>query len=319
MSNIKTKSGNKLSWLGIGTYGIGGRGHRDVELTEVQSDEKYLRALKHQFDKGYNFSEISIGYGHGNASRLFSKAISNSGINRGDLFLTNSIYPRDYNSFEEVVADTKKMYEIFNTDYFDSTLVTQSLTIQYGYQNVIDFLKELLEKKKTRYVSLSNASAKFIKKFKQDFYEDMFAHETHLSFEVRVNQDAGIFDLCNELGIENIIWRPLRRNDTVNYSWKLLKDLSLKYKKTQNQIVLNWINHLGYRPMVMTSSIEHIDENWLSTDFKMNPKDYEKVNNFSIPNFTVPKIDWEKSGNGIGMADFACRFDEFYKEQITKK
>jgi len=318
MSKINTKSGNKLSWLGIGSYGIGGRGHRDAELTEVQSDEKYLRALMHQFEKGCNFSEISIGYGHGNASRLFSKAISESGMDRKDLFLTNSIYPRDYHSLEQVVADTKKMYEIFNTDYFDSTLVTQSLTIQYGYENVINFLKELLRTKKTRYVSLSNAGTNFIKKFKQEFKENVFAHETHLSFEVRVNQDAGIFDLCNELGIENIIWRPLRRNDTFNYSWKLLKDLSLKYKKTQNQIVLNWINHLGLRPMVMTSSIEHIDENWLSTDFIMDPQDYKKISDFRIPNFTVPKIDWEKSGNGIGMADFACRFDEFYKEQTTK-
>jgi hypothetical protein len=58
MKDIKTISGANLSWIGIGTYGIGGRGHRDLALTEKKSDKVYLDALLHQFQTGYNFTEI---------------------------------------------------------------------------------------------------------------------------------------------------------------------------------------------------------------------------------------------------------------------
>lgn len=303
-----------MSWIGIGSYGIGGRGHRDVSLTEKKSDRIYIDSLQYQFKRGYNFTEISLGYGHGNACRLFSEAMKGFGIDRTKLFITNSLYPRDFNLPNEVERDVDEMHRIFDTDYFDSTLVTQSLTIKYGYDKIVSMLHKLLESGRTRFVSLSNAGKNFIKKFKKEFGDSLFAHETHLSFEVRINQDAGIFDTCDKLGIVNIIWRPLRRNMSSKYSWDLLVELSKKYKKTQNQIILNWIAHLECKPMVMSTSKAHIDENWEANSFTMEDWDYERIQNFRVPNFEVPEIDWDKKGEGIGMADFAIGFDDNYKD-----
>ncbi len=313
MNKTKTISGNALSWIGIGSYGIGGRGHRDLELTEKKADEKYIDALEYQFEKGYNFSEISLGYGHGNSARLFAYAIKSSGFDRSNLFLTDSIYPRDVNSIDDVKNDIEKMYKVFHTDYFDSTLVTQSLFVKFGDKAIIKLLQNLLKSKRSRFVSLSNASVAFIKKFKKEFGDKVFAHETHLSFEVRLNQDYKVFDTCDKYGIENIIWRPLRRNKTSKHSWDLLIKLSEEYKRTQNQVILNWISHLGYKPMVMSCSKNHIRENWEARDFRMKDSDYNKINNFKVPNFDVPEIDWEKEGNGIGMADFSISFEDHYK------
>lgn len=315
MNSITTLSGKPLSKIGIGTYGIGGRGHRDMPHTEVQDDITYINALSYQFEKGYNFTEISLGYGHGHAVRLFSQALKEGDFDRKDLFITNALYPRDLNSFDEVKNDVDSMYEIFDTDYFDSTLVTQSLCTKFGFENVESYLKELLANNKTRYISLSNASPAFIEKCKSIFGSSLFAHETHLSFEVRINQDKGVFETCNRLGVENIIWRPLRRNNTISFNWELLQELSDTYKKTQNQIVLNWITQLGYRPMVFSTSPKHIDENWESTEFSMEPKDYTRINNFRIPNLSIPTIDWEKTGDGISMTDFAVGFENYYQNQ----
>lgn len=313
MDNIFTKSGDKLSWIGIGTYGIGGRGHRDVELTEIQSDEIYLKALLHQFDLGFNFTEISLGYGHGNACRIFAKALQESTLNREQFFITNALYPRDFNSFSDILSDIKEMHKIFNTDYFDSTLITQSLIEKYNRDKIFSLLHDLLDSDKTSYVSVSNASKNFINEFSKEFGDKVFAHETHLSFEVRINQDEGIFDTCRKLNIENIIWRPLRRNNTAERNWNLLTELSGKYDKTQSQIILNWMHYYKLRPMVSSTSKEHIEENWSANQFSMDAKDYERMQDFRIPELKTPVVDWDQ--NMDDLVNFAVGFDDLYDKK----
>jgi predicted oxidoreductase len=77
--------------------------------------------------------------------------------------------------------------------------VTQSLVVRFGYDVLVKKLRELLDTGRTRYVSLSNSNKDMIKQFKEEFQDKLFAHETHLSFEIRLCQDEGIFDLCNHL------------------------------------------------------------------------------------------------------------------------
>lgn len=305
-----TESEKFISKIGIGSYGIGGRGHRDVELTELHEDQIYIDALVYTLQKGVNFTEISLGYGHGNALRLFKAALDASGFAREDLFITNSLYPRDLPNFDEVKKDVTGFYEIMGTDYADSTLVTQSLVVKFGEAEVYSFLHQLLNEGKTRFVSLSNASPDFIRAFCSEFGNKFTAHEGHLSFEVRALQDKGVFDTCDELGVTNIIWRPLRRNITSGLSWPLLTELSEKYDKTQNQIVLNWITYLGYHPMVMSTNKAHIDENFASTEFQMSEEDYKKMTEFRPPNYNPPEVDWEKNGDGDSIVTLVVDFEK---------
>lgn len=277
---MNTLSGKELSKIGIGSYGIGGRGHRDMELTEKVDDQSYIDALIYTLKKGVNFTEIALGYGHGNSLDLFKKALTRSGVDREDVFVTHSLYPRDLPDIQVIEKDTLAFYSVLETTYADSTLVTESLIHKFGEEEVFTFLHRLISENKTRNVSLSNSSLNMIRKYKQEFGDKFFAHEGHLSFEVRVLQDTGIFDECNQLGITNIIWRPLRRGKTQAHHWPILEELSIKYKKAPNQIVLNWMCHYGYRPMVMSKTEKHIDENVDATTFMMSEEDYDKINTF---------------------------------------
>ncbi|MBN1373779.1 aldo/keto reductase [Candidatus Dojkabacteria bacterium] len=303
----------KISKIGIGTYGIGGRGHRDVELTEKQEDRKYIDAIAYTLKHGANFSEISAGYGHGNSLRLFAKGLKASLVKRENLFLTNSLYPRDLPNIETLKEDLKAFYEILETDYADSTLVTLSLLVKFGHEKVYEMLHEFIDSGKTRFVSISNASPDSIAAFKKEFGDKVFAHEGHISFEVRAMAEKGIFDTCNTLGITNIIWRPLHRNATTQRNWPLLLELSQKYGKTQNQIILNWICHLGFHPMVMSANPKHIDENLSAPDFTMELSDYQRINKFRPQNYNPPKVDWEKTGKGVSIVELVVDFDKHIK------
>ena len=266
---MKTVSGKDTSIIGIGSWGIGGFAHRDMKLTSRLEDDIYIDALTYTLSKGINFTEIALGYGQGAALPLFKRAVDKSPLVREDIFITHSLYPRDLASIEVVKEDIDGFYKIMDTDYADSTLVTHSMIMIFGEDKVYPLLHSLLQSGKTRYVSLSNGSPKGITAFKAEFGDKFIAHEGHLSFEIRALQDKGVFEKCEELGVKNIIWRPLRQNKTAKMKWKLIEELSDKYGKKPNQIVLTWICSLGYNPMALSTTTGHIDENIAATEFKM--------------------------------------------------
>ena len=96
----------------------------------------------------------------------------------------------------------------------------------------------------------------------------------------------------------NIPYQPLRRNRTAIRNWPILTGLSGKYKKTQNQIVLNWLKWKGFKPLVKSESKSHIDENLAAFDFVMEKADYISIDKFRVPNYKTPDIDWWQEGTG---------------------
>lgn len=267
-----------------------------MQLTEKRPDDLYIKSLIHMLHTGSNFTEISLGYGHGNAVRLFKRAFDASGSKREDIFITHSLYPRDFRSFEDVAADVNDFYVKMQTTYADSTLVTQSLILRFGESAVYGFLHELIDAGKTRYVSLSNASPAWIKKFSEEFGDYFVAHEGHVSFEVRLLQDKGVLALCENLGVANVIWRPLRRSKSLINSPELLIRLSHKYGKTRSQIILNWMVRCGWKPMVFSTNLRHVDENMAAISFEMEPTDYEQISQFRRESDAGHGIDWEGPG-----------------------
>lgn len=305
-----TKSGKKLSKIGIGTYGIGGRAHRYVGQVDETSDAAYVGALVYQLNLGMNFTEISVALAQGKSAKLLAEAIKQSNFVKEDVFITHSIYPKDVNSLEDMTRDIKTAHQIFATDCFDSTLVPLSLIVKFGYAETMQVLHDLLNTGKSRYISLSNSNRAMIQKFHEEFRDRFFAHDVHLSFEIRENQDEGILDLCKSLGVRNNIWRPLRENKTAQHNWDLLVELSKKYGKTQNQIIINWLVSNNYFPMIFSKSIEHINENWQAVDFTMDVGDIERMNAYRVKNYNKPKVDWDKTGEGISVSVLPDRFEE---------
>ncbi len=307
---LKTLSGKNLSQIGIGTYGIGGLSHRYVGSTDASSDDLYLNALVSQLNLGMNFTEISVALAGGKSANLLAQAITNSNLKREDIFITHSLWPKDLLSFEDIEKDITKAHELFETEIFDSTLVTLSLLSKFGQDKIFNLLHKLLTKNKTRFISLSNSNKEIIQKFSEEFGEKFAAHEAHLSFEIRENKDEGILDLCTKLNVRNNIWRSLRQGKTVAHNWDLLSELSEKYNKTQNQIILNWIVSSGYFPMVFSSNINHIKENVESLNFKIDATDLERISSYRIENYKKPKVDWDKIGDGISVALLPDKFEE---------
>ncbi len=86
-------------------------------------------------------------------------------------------------------------------------------------------------------------------------------------------------------------------------------ELALKYNKTQNQIILNWIiNRKNIMPLIKSTNIERIDENNESINFKMSDDDYNKLDDFRNTEFDNVKIDWDCNG-GVTIDQLANQFE----------
>ncbi len=286
---IDTKN---LSNIGIGAWGLGGFAERD----ENNNDERQINALVHSIKRGMNFIEINFWNSKGKSVELLAEAIRQSKIKRENLFYSLVIYNYYLPTLKDAEKEIIQYFDLFQTDYMDSLEFTMPNFKLYGFDESCKFISGYISKSKARYTSLTNCNLEMLKKYHKVFGNKLFSHELHFSFEIRDNEDMGITDYASKHNILNFIYQPLRRNRTAKRNWPLLKELSKKYGKTQNQLILNWMNWKGFKPYIKSESIEHINENIDSFDFQMEETDYKKIDDFRIPNYKIPNIDWWQEG-----------------------
>ncbi len=304
----------QISKIGIGTWGIGGFDKRNPQNNDAQQ----ITALTYLFDKGVNFFETTFWYSQGLAAELVAQALENSIKNRDDIFISQAIYPYDVENVQQAEEEVERFGKLFKTDHVDTLLFTMGGIQKYGFDETVGFFKKMLDAGKTRYVSLTNVNLEMLQKFHQVFGDKCFSHELSYCFEVRENEDAGIIGYAEKNGILNVIFQPLRRNKTAAHNWELLVSLAKKYQKTQNQILINWLVTRKFLPLIKSENIEHIDENLAALDFVIDPEDIRQLNEYRIPGYTAPPIDWDRTGIGVPVHTLANIFDEEYQKQVKR-
>ena len=304
----------QLSKIGIGTWGVGGF----MEPDPKNDDEKQIDAIVYSLNKGINYVGTVYMYAKGKAVDLLSKAVKKSKIAREKIFITFSVYKSDAKTIQEVEERLDSFLKTFDMGYVDSLQFTMGLVDDIGLELVKKFVDRLIEQGKTRYTSLANSNLDYLKKYHLAFGKKLFAHEGCFNFEVRENEILGITDYAQQNGILNVVYQPLRRNRTAARNWSLLVELAKKYGRTQNQILLNWVVSKGFFPLVKSSTKEHIDENLASFSFQIDDDDLKKLNEFKIPNYQSPKIDWFGTGEGVAIHQIPNIFDKEYEKQNKK-
>ena len=260
---------NNLSKMGIGTWGIGGF----MEADNNNDDSKQIDSLIYTLNKGINYVETVYMYAQGKAVDLLSQAVKKSGVDRENIFITLSVYQKDASTIEDAEKRINDFLNTFGMDYVDSVQFTMGLVNGLGIDSIKTMVDKMINDGKTRFTSLTNSSPEFLRTYHEAFGDKLFAHEGVFNFEVRENEKFGLTEYAKQNNILNVVFQPLRRNMTASRNWPLLVELSEKYNKTQNQILLNWIVSKGFFPLVKSSTTAHIDENLASFDFKIEQSD----------------------------------------------
>lgn len=202
----------------------------------------------------------------------------------------------------------------FNTDYIDTFQFTASVFYEFGFERCVDFVEKMISKNIFRYTSITNENLDLFKRYHSHFGDMLFSHEVGFNFEVRENETEGTIPYANSNNIRTVVYQPLRRNRTANRNWPVLVDLSKKYGITQNQLILSWLISKNILPLTKSENIDHINEYLETINIKLDVEDCKKIDEFKL-NYVSPKIDWEKTGEGIDVSQLSNVFDEEYDKQ----
>ena len=271
MKKVIIHKGIKLFPIGIGTWGIGGFAEKNPD----NNDKRQIDAIAYMLSRGMNFIEANMWTAEGKSIELLAKGIKESGIKREDIFYTQTIYTHSAETLSKAQRELDEYTEQLDIGYVDSLQFTVMSLQTYGEKESYKFLHKSLNSNRTKFVSFTNGSIEHIRKFYNEFKDKVFAHELGLNFEIRENIDNGVIDFDNSNSILNVTYQPLRRNRTAQRNWTLLRELSEKYDKSQNQIIYNWLVATGNLPITKLERKNHIDECIESLNFNITEKDLE--------------------------------------------
>ncbi len=265
---MKTKSGNEVSKIGIGTWTI-----------NKANAKQEIEALKFYTSQGVNYIDVVLAYDNGATLDVIAKFMRK--IKREDIFV-NALITHGCTNVEDVEKQIKVYLKTLKTDYLDCVTLHSPVCLGFDFNEYVKEIWRLKDKYNILNIGYSNLSPEqFAKvKTKTAYFEGLY------NLENRINEDNGIIAECLKRKIPFYAYQPLRRNRTAKQNYKELVSLAEKYGKTQNQILINWmISHKKIGLLIKSSNKEHIKENLESLNFTMTKAEYALLDKLRNPEF----------------------------------
>lgn len=279
--------------LGIGTFRI-----------NLNEKEISMNALSDSFKLGQNYIDTSYLYENGKVMDFIGEFIKKVG--RDKIFITTKIEPT-VEKITDIEDQLNKYLEIMNIDYVDCLMLHSVIFTKLPLIQTYKEMNRMVELGKAKSLGLSNSNLGQLKEINEQY--PISIYEGIYNLECKLNEDIGIIDYCKDNNIIFCAYQPLRRNRTANRNYPLLVELSKKYDKTQNQIILNWIiRQKKLNVLIKTTNSNRINENINSLNFEMDIEDYNKLDLFRAEEFDNIVIDWEGKG-GITVDQIANQFE----------
>jgi len=254
MEKVKLNNGVEMPILGFGVFQMN---------DAAECEQSVIDAIK----SGYRLIDTAASYMNEEA---VGRAIRNSGVDRGELFITTKLWVQD-TGYENTKKAFLKSLDKLQLDYLDLYLIHQPYGDVHGSWRAME---ELYKAGKVRAIGVSN--------FHPDRVMDIIMFneivpavnqvETH-PFNQQIDNQKFLVE--NNVQIES--WGPFAEGKNNLFQNELLGSIGLKYNKSIAQVVLRWLTQRGVVVIPKSVRKERIIENFNIFDFELSNEDLESI------------------------------------------
>ena len=300
----------KLSAIGLGCMGMN-------HAYGISNEKESVKVLHTALDLGINFWDTADMYAKGKNEELVSKVLSS---NREKVFIATKFgfrYKDEHGGFknmDSVYLDCRPEYIKTAVEASLERLKIETIDLYYAHridpkvpvEDTVGAMADLVKEGKVRYLGLSEASAKSIRR--ANAVHPIAALQSEYSLLTR-DVEKEIIPVCRELNISLIPFSPLARGLMTNTIkretmpdndfrrtiprfddkyWennsKLASEFELLAKKkncTPAQLALAWVLAQGENviPIPGTKKIKYLEENAKAADITLTAEDLNDIEN----------------------------------------
>ena len=252
-SKTKLNNGIEIPYLGLGVF-------------KAKEGEETYNAVKWAIETGYRHIDTAAVYGN---EVSVGKAVRDSGVARGELFITTKLWNEDMRRDDQLNAIDASLARL-GLDYVDLYLIHWPVKEKY----VVSWKKmeEIYRSGKAKAVGVCN--------FNIHHLEDIFAAS---DLKPVVNQcecspeltQIELVDYCKQKGIQFEPWSPLGQGNTLKDP-KIIA-IAEKYGKTPAQVILRWGFQRGFINIPKSVNKARIEENTKIFDFELADEDFQAI------------------------------------------
>ena len=261
--------GEKIAALGLGTWRIGGG-----EIPDLSKDREEIKTLQYGIEKGMTHIDTAEYYGAGHSEEIVCRAIEP--FNRKDLFITTKVWP-NHLKYHQVLKSIKASLKRLEVDYVDLFLIHWP-NPDVPLSETMKALENCVEDGYTRYIGVSNFSAKLMMKAQSHLKENrLVANQVKYNLNSQEPKEQ-LLPYCIENNAILVAYSPLGKGNLTRPFNKVLDNFTTKYDKTRAQIALNWlISQENVITIPKASNIQHLKENLGSVGWTLSSEDRERL------------------------------------------
>ncbi|KAI0633831.1 Aldo/keto reductase [Trametes polyzona] len=249
-SSVKLSSGYDIPVVGLGVY------------QNSDCSPACIAALKH-------------GYRHIDSARMYKNeeqvghAVRESGIPRGDVFVTSKINNPEH-GYDSTLAAVDDSLKKFGFDYIDLMLIHSPLSDKERRLQTWKALIEAKKQGKVRSIGVSNYGPKHLEEIREAGLETPSVNQVELH---PFCQQKEIVEYCHKHDIVVEAYSPLIRG---KWNDKIV-DIAKKYNKDPAQLLVRWSLQRGFVPLPKSAQPSRVITNADVFDFEISEEDMKAL------------------------------------------
>jgi len=225
-----------------------------------------------------NFA-LRVGYRHVDTARIYGneadvgEAVRESGVPRGDLFVTTKLWNSDQ-GYDSTLRACEASLKRLGLDYLDLYLV--HFPVPDVRKETWSAMETLLKKGRCRAIGVSNFTIRHLEELIGESH--VIPSVNQVEFHPFLYQKE-LLEYCQNRGIQVEAYSPLARGERVKHP--RIISLATRYAKTPAQLMIRWGIEHGLVVIPKSTREERIRENSQVFDFDISDDDMRSLDSLN--------------------------------------